>query len=67
MTWTSLLTMILLSRIISVLSEKNQNETPDIEHLKKKLQAIADDFLLGKDNTLGKNKPRLEKALPITH
>lgn len=43
------------------------NEEPDIDQLKKKLEAIADDFLLGHDNTLGNNKPRLEEALPITH
>mgnify|MGYP006300432929 CR=1 FL=1 len=51
---------------VSWLSNVNWlNAKPDIDQLKKKLETIADDFLLGKDNTLGKNKPRLEEALPI--
>jgi predicted nucleotidyltransferase component of viral defense system len=28
---------------------------------------FSDDFLLGKDNTLGKNKLRLKEALPISN
>jgi len=36
--------------------------TPNIHSVQKTLRIIADDFLLGKDNTLGKNKPLIHAA-----
>lgn len=41
-------------------------EPPDIRELKKHLNTIANDFLLGKDNTLGLNKTLIQEAKPIT-
>ncbi len=38
------------------------SEKPDKEFLKKTLQIIADDFFLGSDNSLGKDKPPIGKA-----
>jgi len=35
----------------------------DIESVSISIKKIADDFLLGSDNSLGKNKPAIEKAM----
>lgn len=36
----------------------------DTDHLAAALKKVADDFLLGQENSLGSGKPALEKALP---
>lgn len=38
---------------------------PDIEYIRKAISQIADDFLLGRDNTHGEGKMPIEKALPL--
>ena len=40
------------------------NNRPDFESLRKALSQIADDFLLGKQNSLGLNKTAIEMAKP---
>ncbi|MDZ7742767.1 MAG: nucleotidyl transferase AbiEii/AbiGii toxin family protein [Bacteroidota bacterium] len=40
-------------------------EPPDIKELKKHLNTIANDFLLGKDNSLAENKKPIQKARPL--
>jgi hypothetical protein len=36
----------------------------DPDHLTAALRKVADDFLLGHENSLGSGKPALEKAVP---
>jgi predicted nucleotidyltransferase component of viral defense system len=38
------------------------NNSLDIQKFEKQLRIIADDFILGNDNSLGKNKTQIEKA-----
>jgi predicted nucleotidyltransferase component of viral defense system len=40
------------------------NSPVDFDTFSKMLLKVADDFLLGKDNSLGKNKTSIEKAIP---
>lgn len=40
-------------------------EYPDMNWLRKRLYTIADDFLLGRDNSLGKKKQPLHEAQPL--
>jgi len=43
------------------------NAPLDIENCRKTLIRIADDFLLGRSNSLGENKTPIELARPISH
>lgn len=38
---------------------------PDPEQIKNEIQQIADDFLLGRLNSLGKDKPPIERGMPV--
>ena len=40
------------------------NSPPDPDHLAAVLKKVADDFLLGRVNSLGFEKPAIEKAIP---
>jgi hypothetical protein len=37
----------------------------DIDHTRKAIQTLANDFFLGSDNSLGTNKPAIEDAMVI--
>lgn len=56
----------LVSFPVEWLDNVNWLTTPtDTEKLRAVLNQIADDFLLGKENTLGKHQPPIEDAMPI--
>ncbi len=56
----------LVSFPVEWLENVNWLSTPiNTEKLRAALNQIADDFLLGKENTLGKHQPPIENAIPV--
>jgi predicted nucleotidyltransferase component of viral defense system len=52
---------------VNLLKQADWNFSPvDIEHAGKTIQLIANDFLLGSDNSQGLAKPGIEDALPLS-